>query len=105
MTIISLNQHTTKINMAKCKTCKKRKEITELSPVDEMDDIFIPTEEDIKLAYAELYNKDIEPHKEYINKVYTFLFNENFDFDCPSCVNSQAIKLKNYITHTLKLKI
>lgn len=91
--------------MAKCKTCKKRKEITELSPVDEMNDIFIPTEEDIKLAYAELYNKDIEPHKEYINKVYMFLFNENFDFDCPSCVNSQAIKLKNYITYTLKLKI
>jgi hypothetical protein len=89
-----------------CNSCKKKKnEITELPPVNDMDDIFIPTPEDIKLAYAELYNKDIEPHKEYINKVYSFLFNENFDFDCRSCVNAQAIKLKNYIIHTLKLKV
>lgn len=90
----------------KCHSCKKKNiEITELPPVDEMDDLFIPTPEDIKLAYEELYNKNLEQHKEYINKVYTFLFNETFDFDCRSCVNSQAIKLKNYITNTLKLKI
>ena len=89
-----------------CTSCKKKNiEITELPPVDEMDDLFIPTPEDIKLAYEELYNKNLEQHKEYINKVYTFLFNETFDFDCRSCVNSQAIKLKNYITNTLKLKI
>ena len=56
-------------------------------------------------SYEELYNKNLEPHKEFINKVYSFLFNENFDFDCRSCVNSQSIKLKNYITNTLKLKI
>ena len=90
----------------KCHSCKKKNiEITELPPVDEMDDLFIPTPEDIKLAYEELYNKNLEQHKEYINKVYTFLFNETFDFDCRSCVNAQAIKLKNYITNTLKLKI
>lgn len=89
-----------------CSSCKKKNiEITELAPVDEIDDLFIPTSEDIKLAYEELYNKDLEPHKEFINKVYSFLFNENFDFDCRSCVSQQAIKLKNYITHTLKLKI
>lgn len=89
-----------------CTSCKKKNnEITELAPVDEMDDIFIPTPEEIKLAYEELYNKNLEPHKEFIGKVYAFLFNEKFDFDCRNCVNAQAIKLKNYITHTLKLKV
>jgi hypothetical protein len=89
-----------------CSSCKKKKDvITELAPVNDMDDIFIPTPEDIKLAYEELYNKDLGPHKEFIGKVYSFLFNENFDFQCSSCVNAQAIKLKNYIIHTLKLKV
>ena len=89
-----------------CTSCKKKKDvITELAPVNDMDDIFIPTPEDIKLAYEELYNKDLGPHKEYINKVYMFLFNEMFDFNCSSCVSQQSIKLKNYITHTLKLKV
>jgi hypothetical protein len=90
----------------KCHSCKKKNiEITELAPVNDMDDIFIPTPDDIKLAYEELHNKDLGPHKEYINKVYMFLFNEEFDFDCRSCVSQQSIKLKNYITHTLKLKV
>jgi len=89
-----------------CSACKKKNiEITELPPVDEMEDIYVPSPEDVKLAYEELYNKNLEPHKEFINKVYSFLFNENFDFNCRSCVNAQAIKLKNYIIHTLKLKI
>lgn len=89
-----------------CKSCKKKNiEITELPAVDEMQELFIPTPDDIKLAYEELYNKNLEPHKEFINKVYSFLFNENFDFDCRSCVNAQTIKLKNYITNTLKLKV
>jgi hypothetical protein len=89
-----------------CTSCKKKNiEITELPLVNESDDMFIPTPEDIKLAYEELYNKNLEPHKEFISKVYAFLFNESFDFNCRSCVNAQAIKLKNYITHTLKLKV
>lgn len=89
-----------------CTSCKKKNiEITELPQVDEMNDIFIPTPEEIKLAYEELYNKNLEPHKEFIGKVYAFLFNESFDFQCRSCINTQAIKLKNYITHTLKLKV
>ena len=39
-----------------CSSCKKKKnEITELPPVDEMEDIYVPSPEDVKLAYEELY--------------------------------------------------
>lgn len=89
-----------------CKSCKKKKEVevfanTEL-PITMVE--YIPTIDDIKTAYIMLGNvKDEE--KPFINKVYSSLFNEEFDFTCYSCVHTQTRILKNYITNTLKIKI
>jgi len=83
-----------------CSSCKKKKEeVTKLEPLIE-EDMFIPTQEDIKVAYAELTSilgvKDDK--KEFIQKVYTFLFNEPFDWNCRSCVNNQARRFRIYLT-------
>lgn len=83
-----------------CTTCKKKKnEVTQLPPVVE-EDIFIPTQADIKLAYAELTSLlgVKEDKKEFIGKVYKFLFNEEFDWNCRSCVNKQARRFRIYVT-------
>lgn len=88
-----------------CTSCKKKALITELPPVTEIEELFIPTPEEIKLAYLELGNKNLEPHKEQINKVYSFLFNEQFDFNCRTCVNAQARKLREYIKRELGILI
>lgn len=86
-----------------CTSCKKKKPITELPDPIEID-MYIPSTEDIKLAYLELGNKE-QNKKEFINKVYQFLFDEDFNFGCTSCVNVQARKLKNYINEVLKLNV
>lgn len=88
-----------------CTSCKKKALITELPPVIEIEPIYQPTVEEIKLAYIELGNKNIEPHKEQINKVYQSLFNEDFDFGCKTCVNAQARKLREYIKRQLGILI
>jgi hypothetical protein len=89
-----------------CTSCKKKKTITELSPVIQDEDYipYIPTVEDIKLAYIELGNKDQNKH-EFINKVYKFIFDEDFNFGCTSCTNVQVRKFKNYINDELKLNV
>ena len=89
-----------------CTSCKKKKPITELPQLieDEVLIPFIPTPEDIRLAYIELGNRE-ENKREFINKVYQFIFDEPFDFGCASCVNKQARKLKNYINEVLKLNV
>jgi len=84
-----------------CKSCKKKKEPIVLPELIEEEMIFIPTPEDIRLAYVELGNRVLDK-KEFINKVYNFLFNEDFNFGCRSCVNGQARRLKNYIETNLK---
>ena len=83
-----------------CTSCKKKKnEVIELEPVIQDEDMFIPTSSDIKLAYAELTSllgvKDDK--KEFIGKVFKFLFNEEFDWTCRSCVNNQARRFRIYI--------
>ena len=83
-----------------CTSCKKKKEPIVLPELIE-DDIYIPTPDDIRLAYVELGNRVLDK-KEFINKVYNFLFNEDFNFGCRSCVNGQARRLKNYIEANLK---
>jgi hypothetical protein len=88
-----------------CKSCKKKALITELPEVVEMDSLYVPTIEDIKLAYIELGNKNIDSKKEFINKVYSSIFDETFDFGCRTCVNAQARKFRNYIEETLKIKM
>jgi len=84
-----------------CTSCKKKKvEVTVLPKVEIDEDMFIPTESDIKLAYAELTSLlgVKEDKKDFINKVYKFLFNETFDWGCRSCVNNQARKFRIYVT-------
>ena len=88
-----------------CTSCKKKPPITELPPVVEIEELYVPTAEEIKLAYVELGNKNIESHKEQINKVYQFLFNETFDFGCKTCINAQARKLREYIKRDLGILI
>jgi hypothetical protein len=86
-----------------CTSCKKKKPMTELPPL--MDDfavIDMPTPEEIRLAYLELGNKDINKVRPLINKVYNALFNEDFNFGCTSCVNQQANNLKIYISENLR---
>ena len=89
-----------------CKSCKKKSTVTELPKV--IEDIeyipYIPTPDDIRLAYIELGNRE-QNKKELINKVYQFLFDEDFNFGCTSCMNVQVRKLKNYITEVLKLNV
>lgn len=85
-----------------CSSCKKPKEIKVEKPplpFELEEEIFIPTQEDIKLAYAELTSLlgVKEDKKEFIEKVYQFLFNESFDWNCRSCVNNQARRFRIYL--------
>jgi hypothetical protein len=83
-----------------CTSCKKKKnEVTSLPPIIE-EDMWVPTSAEIKLAYAELTSLlgVKEDKKEFIQKVYEYIFNEKFDWNCRSCVNSQARKFRIYVT-------
>ncbi len=84
-----------------CTTCKKKAPIEKLPELVEIE-VYIPTPDEIRLAYIELGNK-VDDKREQINKIYNFLFNEDFNFKCKACVNSQARKLKNYIVNNLKM--
>ena len=82
-----------------CTSCKKKKEeVTKLEPLIE-EDMFIPTQEDIKVAYAELTSilgvKDDK--KDFIGKVFKFLFDEEFDWNCRSCTNKQARRFRIHL--------
>ena len=92
------------IKKKKCTSCKKKKEPITLLPELIQEDIFIPSIEDIRTAYIELGRKD-NTKREFINQVYNFLFNEDFNFNCQSCVNVQARKLKNYLNDKLNIKV
>lgn len=88
-----------------CKNCKKPKEVVvEKLPLPYVLEPYIPDLEDIKRAYVMLGNpKDTQ--KLFINQVYQSLFNEEFDFNCPSCVHTQTRILQNYLKNELKIKI
>jgi len=77
-----------------CTTCKKPKEVTEKLPLpfELEEEIYIPTKDDIVLAYAELtsFGGVKEDKKEFIKKVYQALFGEEFIFNCNGCGKSQA---------------
>lgn len=79
-----------------CTTCKKKKPVTKLEPVIEE---WAPTNDEIKLAYTELtsYGGVKEDKKDFINKVYNFLFGEDFNFNCSRCDKRQARKFTNYL--------
>jgi hypothetical protein len=81
----------------KCTTCKKPKEVVVEKlplPFELEPEIYIPTIEDIKLSYAELTSHGgvQENKKEFIQKVYQSLFNEEFIFNCGGCGKGQARK-------------
>jgi hypothetical protein len=80
-----------------CNSCKKKKVVKLDSPVQE--EIWIPTIEEIKLAYSELTSVAgvKEDKKEFINKVYIYLFNEEFIWNCGGCASKQVIRFKNVI--------
>ena len=84
-----------------CSTCKK-KVVTKLEPV--MDERIEFTPEQIKLAYH-LLGGIKEEERPFVNDVYKYIFNENFDWGCKVCVNTQARKLKSYIENELKIKL
>ena len=69
-----------------CTSCKKKAATPIVLPELVEEELYIPTPEDIRLAYLELGNR-VENKREFINKIYNFLFNEDFNFDCRSCVN------------------
>jgi hypothetical protein len=77
-----------------CKSCKKPKEVTEKLPLpfELEEEIYIPSIDDMKLAYAELtsFGGVKEDKKEFIKKVYQALFGEEFIFNCGGCGKSQA---------------
>jgi hypothetical protein len=86
-----------------CGNCKKPKEVKVENPplpFQLEEEVFIPTSSDIKLAYAELTSLSgvMEDKKEFIGKVFKFLFEEDFDWGCRSCVNKQARRFRIYLT-------
>ena len=78
-----------------CTQCKK-KVIKELEPL--VEEIYIPTSDEIKLAFYELTSMKgvIEDKKPFISKVYETLFQEKFDWSCVSCAHIQVRKLEAY---------
>ena len=85
-----------------CTTCKKKNVVTKLEPVIEETITFSP--EQVKLAYA-LLSGIKEDERPFVNEVYKSVFNEDFDWNCKVCVNTQARKLKAYIENELKLTV
>ena len=82
-----------------CKSCKQKKHEVKLEPINN-EEMWIPTSTDIKLAYAELtsFGGVKDDKKEFINKIYKYIFNEEFDWKCKSCTNNQARRFRMYIT-------
>ena len=82
-----------------CKTCKK-KVVKELdSVIEEPIDLDIPTIDEIKIAYAELTSYGgVKPEKkEFIKKIYMYIFKEELDLDCRGCGSYQVQKFTNYL--------
>lgn len=82
-----------------CSKCKKKKEITKLDiiPVN-VEELLMPSEEEIKLAYYELTNmKGVQEDKKgFISFVYKSIFKEDFDWSCTGCAHTQVRKFEAY---------
>jgi hypothetical protein len=85
-----------------CTSCKKKKEVTKLEPIVEETITF--TDEQVKVAYH-LLGGIKQEEKPFVNDVYKSIFNEDFDWNCKICVNTQARKLKSYIENKLNIKL
>lgn len=97
----------TPVKKKKCTECKKKKVVTKLPPVIEDEDYipYVPSQSDMLLAYSEINNRQDKSKRAFVNKVYSFLFNEDFDFTCESCVNTQTRKFRNYLNQTFKYNL
>lgn len=85
-----------------CQTCKKKKVVTKLEPIIEESITF--TDEQVKQAY-ELLGGIKPEEKPFVNEVYKSIFNEEFDWNCKVCVNTQARKLRAHIEDNLKINL
>ena len=85
-----------------CTSCKKKKPVTKLDPIVEETITF--TDEQVKVAYH-LLGGIKQEEKPFVNDVYKSIFNEDFDWGCKVCVNTQARKLKSYIENKLNIKL
>lgn len=85
-----------------CESCKKKKVVKKLDPVIEETITFSP--EQVKMAY-DLLSGIKEQERPFVNDVYKSIFNEDFDWGCKVCVNTQARKLKAYIESELKINV
>ena len=85
-----------------CTSCKKKKPVTKLDPIVEETITF--TDEQVKVAYH-LLGGIKQEEKPFVNDVYKSIFNEDFDWNCKICVNTQARKLKSYIENKLNIKL
>lgn len=89
-----------------CESCKKKPPITKLPDIIEIEEIYAPSIEDIKLAYIELGSKTFTDEKKaFIDKIYESIFGEKFDWGCRTCVNAQVRRFHNYIRLDLKLEV
>lgn len=88
-----------------CKGCKKKKEVTKL-PNLLHEEVYFPTYDDIKLAYAELTSAGgvKEDKKEFINRVYKALFGMEIGWSCRGCGNKDAVRFTNYMMKN-KIKV
>jgi hypothetical protein len=82
-----------------CKDCKKGKDVVVEPKTTIEEEIYIPSVNDIKLAYAELtsFGGIKEDKKDFINKVYSSIFGISFDFGCRGCGNKEVVKFTNYM--------
>lgn len=81
-----------------CKDCKKKNPVEQLPELETIPNI--PTKVEIKRAYDELTSYGgVKPEKrDMIQQIYKYIFDEEFDFDCPGCASKQARKFHNYIS-------
>jgi hypothetical protein len=85
-----------------CTACKKKKEVTKLEPI--VEEVITFDLQQVKLAY-DLLGGIKEEERPFVNEVYKSIFNEDFNWGCKTCVNTQARKLKNYVENELKITL
>jgi hypothetical protein len=80
-----------------CSNCKKPKEVVvDNLPLPFELELFVPSIDEVKQAYVMLGSPK-EEEKVFIDKVFFGLFNETFDWNCPTCVHRHTQIIKNYL--------
>lgn len=80
-----------------CSNCKKPKEVVvDNLPLPFELELFVPSIDEVKQAYVMLGSPK-EEEKVFIDNVFFGLFNEKFDWNCPTCVHRHTQIIKNYL--------